>query len=191
MYVISSMLSLQADYVTDERALGIFQQMEDRIQSMALVHQKLYQSGNLSSIDLGDYIDDLVDLLLRSYKIHPNRIALIRKLESLYVLIDSAIPCGLIVNELISNALQHAFPEEAKGEIRVGLQKKGKTILLWVSDNGVGLPPEFDFRRTETLGLRTVLALGERQLKGTVEFRGEGGVTCQVQFQDTLYRARV
>jgi two-component sensor histidine kinase len=191
MYVISSMLSLQADYIKDEQAQDIFRQMDDRIQSMALVHQKLYQSNNLSSIDLQEYIEDLAELLLQSYKVHPNRISLRYKTESVTVLIDSAIPCGLILNELIANALQHAFPKDMKGEITIGLRKNGDTILLWVSDNGVGAPPELNFRQTDTLGLQTVLALGERQLKGAVEFSVNDGVTCQVRFQDTMYRARV
>jgi two-component sensor histidine kinase len=112
-------------------------------------------------------------------------------MESVTVLIDSAIPCGLIVNELISNALQHAFPEDMKGEIRIGLRKNGDNIELWVSDNGVGARPELNLRQIDTLGLQTVLALAERQLKGEVEFSVNDGVTCQVRFQDTMYRARV
>jgi PAS domain S-box-containing protein len=192
MQVICAMLELQADNVTDELALRVFRETENKIRSMALIHQMLYQSQNLSSIDLKEYLDELATLLLKSYKIHPGRIALTLDMESVPVLIDFATPCGLIVNELMSNALKYAFPGERKGKISLGLAKSAAGfITLRFSDDGVGLPPGFDLRRAETLGLQTVLALGERQLHGQVTFIQENGLTCQIRFQDTLYEARV
>ncbi len=192
MHVICSMLALRAAHVKDEYALSVLKEIEDRIQSMALVHQKLYQSQNLSSIDLKEYIGDLVALLMESYKSQTDRVSLVLDLENVPVLIDIAIPCGLILNELISNALRHAFPEDKKGAVKVRLRKReDNTILLQVSDDGIGVPPGFDFRQRQSLGLQTIFALAEYQLQGEVTFESGEGVSCQIQFQDTLYEPRI
>jgi two-component sensor histidine kinase len=115
MYVISAMLNLQSSYLEDERASRMFQEMDNKIQSMALVHEKLYQSQNLSSIDLKEYIRDLTRLLMRSYDVVPDKISLNLDLESVLVLIDTAVPCGLILNEVLSNTFKHAFPGDRTG----------------------------------------------------------------------------
>ena len=192
MQVICSMLALQSAYTQDEQVLKIFQETENRIKSMALVHQKLYQSENLSSVDLKVYINDLAELLVRSYRVESNRILLIFDMDSLPVLIDTAIPCGLILNELISNSLKYAFPGEMEGEIRIQLRKTGEgEIELQVSDNGVGIPEGFDFRKSETMGLQNVFAIVEHQLQGEVKFEVNNGITCQIRFKDTPSRKRV
>lgn len=192
MQVISSILALQAAQIEDRYVRDIFKEMETRIQSMALVHEKLCQAAKLSSIDLKEYISDLTTLLMRSYKTQPNRISLVLQADSVPVLIDTAVPCGLILNELVSNALKHAFPGKRKGQISVELTKKSdETIELRVADNGVGIPPNFDLRESNSLGLQTILALGERQLQGEVTFKTDNGLTCQITFQDTLYSIRV
>ncbi|MBN1873541.1 MAG: PAS domain-containing protein [Anaerolineae bacterium] len=192
MQVISAMLDLQAAHIEDKRVLTAFTELKNRIRAMALVHQKLYESQNLSSIDLGMYISDLLSLLIGSYQMLLNRISFILNVDSVMVLIDTAIPCGLILNELISNALKHAFPEGREGEIVIRLAKTENNVIVFsVSDNGVGVPEGFDFRHNNAFGLQTVFALAEHQLHGTVSFAVRHGVTCQVQFEDNLCQPRI
>ena len=167
MQVICSMLALQSQYTKDEQVLKIFEETENRIKSMALVHQKLYQSKNLSSIDLKDYISDFTDFLVKDHRVESNRISFIFDMDSVLVLIDTAIPCGLVLNELISNSLKHAFPGDMEGEIRIRLKKTEEgEIELRVSDNGVGVTKDFDFRQSDTLGVQTLIKhLSEKIVK--------------------------
>lgn len=183
MQMISSMLSLQSDFVTDRQVLDVFKDMENRIRSMALVHQRLYQSRNLSSIDLAEYLNELIGLLLQSYNAHPDLIKITLNAEPVTVLIDTAIPCGLIINELVSNSLKYAFPGNQVGEIIISLTRPAENdILLAVTDNGVGVAPDFDPRAMGKLGMQIVFALGEQQLGGKVSFELEHGFSCNVQF---------
>jgi PAS domain S-box-containing protein len=193
MQVIMAMLELQQLYANDDRVVQIMTDMRSRIQSMALVHQKLYQSGNLSSIDLGEYIRELAALLVDSYQVRPS-VRLSLDTQVIPVLIDVAIPCGLVLNELVSNAMKYAFPDGQEGEIRVSVlcDEQGK-IHLTVSDSGVGLAAGFDPRQEGRLGMQTLIALVEHQLQGQISFqsRPNAGVACQVVFQDPKYCARV
>ncbi len=183
MQMISSMLALQADFFHDQQVLSVFKDMENRIRSMALVHQRLYQSRNLSSIDLAEYLNELIGLLLQSYNARPDLIKILVNAEPTIVLIDTAIPCGLIVNELVSNALKYAFPDNREGEIIVSLTKPGENeIMLTVSDNGIGVLPDFDLRAKSKLGIQIVFTLGEQQLGGKVTFDLEHGFTSYVRF---------
>ncbi|MBP7736499.1 MAG: PAS domain S-box protein [Spirochaetes bacterium] len=192
MQVISSMLSLQLEYVKTGKIEEIFNEMENRIQSMSLVHKKLYQSQNLSSIDMGEYVIDLVDMLIKSYGIPHDRIGLNFDISGVNVLIDTAVPCGLIINELISNALKYAFPDGRKGEITIRLHRiEDGGIELTVADNGAGVPPGFDFRANGRMGLNIVFALTEYQLKGRAEFMSVKGTECVIRFKDTLFKPRV
>lgn len=192
MQVIRSMLSLQSSYIKDENVLKIFQETENRIQSMALVHHKLYQTKDLSNISLKEYISELGDILLESYSVQSDKVLIVSDMDDVSVLIDTAVPCGLIVNELISNSLKHAFPEDMKGEIRIRLCRTDQgEILIRISDNGVGVPEGFDFRETKTLGLETIFGIGEIQLEGEVIFDTSNGVACQIRFKDTSYEPRV
>ncbi len=192
MQVIRSMLVLQAAYSNNSQVQEIIKITENRIEAMALVHQKLYQSKDLSKINLQDYILDLIDLLMQSYGVSSEEISLKTDLEGVHVLIDTAIPCGLALNELITNTLKYAFPEKRKGEISVRLyREEGGTIQLQFSDNGIGVPELFDFRTQETLGLKTIMNIVEHQLQGKVHFENKQGVTCHIQFNDSLYEPRV
>jgi PAS domain S-box-containing protein len=168
LQVTSSLLRLQAAAIGDERGRAMFEETENRIRSMALVHEKLYQSSDLSRIDFGDYIRALGELLFRSSAINPANVAFEVTGSDIFLSIDAAVPCGLVVNELLSNALKHAFPAGRKGTILVQLEKREDgTIALQVRDDGVGLPPTFDFDRTETLGLRLVQGLVQ-QIDGKI-----------------------
>jgi PAS domain S-box-containing protein len=185
MQVISAMLSLQKSYSDNPLVERILTEMDNRIQSMAMVHQKLYQSRNLSSIDLGEFLTELALLLEQSLKVNPD-VNLVLDMDSVPVLIDLAIPCGLMLNELVSNALKYAFPLGTAGEIRVTLRMDAdSTIHLRVCDNGVGLPAGFQPRDDGRLGLQTLFALVEHQLQGTIEFTSGPGLTADMTFQNT------
>jgi PAS domain S-box-containing protein len=183
LQVTSSLLRLQAAAIGDDRARAMFEETENRIRSMALVHEKLYQSTNLSRIDFGDYIRTLGELLFRSSAINPDNVTLEVGGAVVFLSIEIAVPCGLIVNELLSNALKHAFPDDRPGVIRVHLRVEDDgTIGVSVRDDGVGLPAALDVERTETLGLRLVAGLVQ-QIEGrmTIE-RGAAGAGFNVVF---------
>ncbi|HHS14190.1 MAG TPA: response regulator [bacterium] len=193
MQVIMSMLSIQAGRMKNERLRAVVQESVNRIQTMALVHEKLYQSRSLSRINLDDYIRELAQLLVRTYNVSPGKIKLSFELDPIPALIDYAVPCGLILNELISNAFKYAFPKGQSGSVRVGLRRirEKKTIELTVSDNGIGLPHNYDYRSSSTFGLPIIVAIAEHQLQGKIEFQGEKGLTCRVVFRDDQYEERV
>jgi two-component sensor histidine kinase/CheY-like chemotaxis protein len=192
MQVISSILALQAADIEDEHIASLFRETQDRIQSMALAHQKLYQSHDLSKINLKEYLHDLVMLVMDSHKSLSHRVSLSVDMEDVFVLIDIAIPCGQVLNELISNVLKHAFRDGRDGKLSIRLHRVGQDgIELSVGDNGVGVPEGFDFKRKGRLGLQTVFGIVEHQLRGKVMFETDGGVACQISFEDTLYSRRV
>jgi len=182
--VISSLLNLQSDYIQDKQDREIFKASQNRIESMALIHEKLYQSKNLAQIELAEYIQDLVDNLLSSYEANLNTIALKINIDQVYLNLDAAIPCGLIINELVLNSFKHAFPAGNSGEIRIDfrVEKKNKYILT-ISDNGIGFPSNLDFRNTESLGLQLVNAL-TNQLGGNIELNGSAGAEFKITFEE-------
>jgi PAS domain S-box-containing protein len=190
MQVISAMLSLQKSYTDNPLVDRILTEMDNRIQSMALVHQKLYQSRNLSSIDLGDFLRELALLLEESMKVNPE-VTLDLDLESVPVLIDLAIPCGLLLNELVSNALKYAFPPGTQGEIKISLHQDAEQFIhLSVADNGIGLPASFNPREDGRLGLQTIFALVEHQLQGNITFTRGPGLSASMKFQNSSGQAR-
>ena len=129
---------------------------------------------------------------MRSYRAQSDRISLVLNMDSVFVLIDTAIPCGLLLNELISNALKYAFPGDRKGEVGLRLhQAEDGAITLQISDDGVGVPESFDFRKSDTLGLQTVFGIVEHQLQGEIMVTKGQGITWQIRFRDDLYSPRV
>lgn len=191
MQVISAMLDLQSSRYKNDIIKSIFKDMENRIRSMALVHEKLYQSRNLSSINLGDYIKELSELILKSFEVVPGKITPRFELEDIFVLMDTAVPCGLIINELLSNCFKHAFPGERTGEIKIRLQRTCDEIELEISDNGIGTSENFNFRTDGNLGIQSIIAISEQQLQGKIEFSGKTGSSCKINFKDSLYKSRV
>lgn len=181
MQVISSLLNLQSGYISDAQTLEIFQESQNRVRSMALIHEKLYRSKNLAEIDLGEYVNDLVTHLFRSYKADGKGVTLKVQAQDVYLGIDTAVPCGLIINELISNALKHAFPNNRQGEIRVELQKEQRQVCLCISDNGIGFPLDLDFHNTPSLGLQLVNTL-VGQLDGTIDLQNGQGTAFKIHF---------
>jgi PAS domain S-box-containing protein len=181
--VIHSLLKLQSRYVEEERYREMFNDSMGRIKSMATIHEKLYRSEDLAKINFSDYISDMTDSLYRSYELSPGKVTLKKDVEKVTLGIDASIPCGLIVNELISNALKYAFPEDRKGEIKLSLRMKGRDeIELTVSDDGVGIPEGLDYRKTDTLGLNLVRDL-VGQLGGIMELNREKGTEFQITFR--------
>jgi PAS domain S-box-containing protein len=179
--VISSLLSLQSRFVKDDTYVEMLREAQNRIRSMALIHEKLYQAENLASINFNEYITDLVNSLFRSYGVDTQHITFNIEVEHVDLGIDAAIPCGLIINELVSNALKYAFPD-GKGEVTVKMRSVDGTVQMTVSDDGVGMPETVDFTTTESLGLHLVAMLAEDQLGGKVVLDRNTGTAFHITF---------
>jgi PAS domain S-box-containing protein len=157
LQIVSSLLVLQAARIADPAMQDLLRDSQNRIHSMGLIHQTLYGSGHFESVDFEQFSETLLSALIRSYGTDPDRIAIRINVEPVHLPIDIAVPCGLVVNELITNALKHAFPDHASGEIRIALARQpGSEALLSVSDNGIGLPDHVDTNTTATIGLQLV-----------------------------------
>jgi two-component sensor histidine kinase len=181
LQVISSLLTLQSNQIKGKKNMEFFKDSQNRVKSMALIHEKLYQSHNLARINFKEYLSTLVNGLFRSYHTRSSNITLKLDVEDVSLEVDSAIPCGLIVNELVSNSLKYAFPDERKGEIRVALRSLNKkNIELVVSDNGIGIPDDFDVRKAESLGLHLVTILAEDQLDGEIKLSRDHGTEFRI-----------
>ncbi|HRD90416.1 MAG TPA: PAS domain S-box protein [Accumulibacter sp.] len=176
--VISSLFFLQSKTVPDERLVRILEESQDRVRSMAMVHESLYNSENLSQVDFADYAVELSSRLVASYSLGPDQIRLTTEVEPVQLNIDVAVPCGLILNEIVTNAVKHAFPGGRSGVIHLVLRCIGEDRCeLVVRDDGVGLPPGFDPAGGASLGVRLIRSLS-RQVDGVFEFRpGVGGGT--------------
>jgi len=185
LQVISSLLNLQALAIDDKQMLGVVQDIQNRIRSISLVHEKLYQSKDLSNINLRDYVRELTHALLRSYEGSKSRISFALDINDAIITLDTITTCGLIINELVSNSLKYAFPDSKEGEIRIALHAMdGNEIELRISDNGIGLPESVDFQNAQTLGLKLVRRLVEDQLMGRIEVKGEKRTDFVVTFKE-------
>jgi PAS domain S-box-containing protein len=197
LQIISSLLDLQREYVAGREPQEVFNEIKNRVKSMAIVHEKLYLSKDLSKVDFHDYLTTLIDNLYRSYSVSLAKITLKLEVENVSLGIDTAIPCGLIVNELITNALKYAFPGERTGEVEVVLRRMGGAVggegeyELMVKDNGVGIPQELDLEKAKTLGLHLVSTLVEHQLRGSIDLNREGGTQFFIRFNEVRYKKRI
>ena len=168
LQVVSSLLHLEAARITDPTVAEMLQVTQNRVRSMALIHQTLYQSKDFAHVDFHAFLQSFIPTLIQSYSIHPEEISLAFHVAEVRLPIDAAIPCGLIVNELISNALKHAFPDGRRGKITIEFkQQSGKDAILSVEDDGVGVPESFSFDDSGTLGMQLVYML-TGQLGGEV-----------------------
>lgn len=181
LQVVSSLLSLQSRGVQDDATRQLFKESQNRVQSMALIHEQLYQSKSLSAFDFPEYVRLLAGHLFRSYQVSASRIELDTNIANVQLGIDMAVPCGLIINELVSNALKHAFPGGSAGKIQVKLTGKRGTASLSIQDNGTGLPEEIGLLNSETLGLRLVRSL-VTQLEGEVRIERSQGTEIRIDF---------
>ncbi|MCK4830395.1 PAS domain S-box protein, partial [bacterium] len=182
MQIISSLLNLQSRYIKGKKALEMFKNSQARIRAMALVHERLYRSQDLARINFVEYVQDLVRQLFMSYGISTTKIKFNIRIKDVFLNINKAIPCSLIINELVSNSLKHAFPEGEKGKIDIDFcLGKDNKLLLKIRDNGIGLLDKIDFKNTKTLGLQLVTTLVE-QLNGTIEVDIKRGTTFKIRF---------
>ncbi|MCP5118184.1 MAG: sensor histidine kinase, partial [bacterium] len=186
LQVISSLLNLQAGNLGDPRALEMLKESQNRVRSMAMVHEQLHRSRNLSKINFGEYVRNLAASLFCSYGVESNRISLRLEIDDIAFGIDTAIPCGLIIQELVSNSLKHAFPDNRSGEIRIALSAgAGGGKVLSVEDDGVGLPANIKCDYTRSLGLRLVRILAE-QVDATFAYSKRNGTQFQIEIPETL-----
>jgi two-component sensor histidine kinase len=181
LQVIASLLHLQSDQLKDPEGLALVEDMQNRIKSMALVHESLYQTGDLARFNFAGYIESLSTHLVQSYRAETSHICLHTTLDELALDVDTAIPCGMLLNELLTNALKYAFPDGRAGDIHIVLRAEAGQVSLSVRDNGIGLPESLDVRNTESLGLQLVCLLTE-QLGGTMTLTREGGTAFAVSF---------
>ncbi|TNE56131.1 MAG: PAS domain S-box protein [Bacteroidetes bacterium] len=183
LQIISSILNLQTSYIEDERILEIMEESRHRIRSMAIIHESLYQTTNFSSINFKNYARELVRNLISSYQFNRGlNIDLVEEVEHVDLSLDQAIPCGLIINELITNSMKYAFNEVGNGSIYLGLKSDKEMLELVVGDDGVGLPDDFDIEATETLGLQLVITLVE-QLSGDIRLERKKGIKYFITFE--------
>lgn len=192
LQIISSLLTLQEFYVKeDPTAVNVLQESQNRVLSMAMIHEMLYQSKDLSQINFSDYLTSLLSNLFHTYGVD-NKINTVIKVDHIYLNVETSVPLGLIISELISNSLKYAFPElKDKNEISVGLHYQNEEFELIINDNGVGLPKNIDFRNLEsTLGLRLVKSL-VNQLDGSIELDRSHGTKFKIIFKELEYTKRI
>ncbi|WP_049559110.1 PAS domain S-box protein [Limnoraphis robusta] len=190
LYIISNLLDLQSDLVQDERLLAFFSDSQTRIQSMALIHEQLYQSTDLGQVNFGDYIHRLVDNLFFSLGDTQGLVKSIVDVEPIKINLETAIPCGLLINELITNSLKHAFPHGRSGEVYVELYKDLEQKLhLKVQDNGVGISSNLDWENLTSLGLKLVQILS-KQLRATLNRNFSQGTSFELIFAQLKYKSR-
>jgi PAS domain S-box-containing protein len=181
MQIISSLLRLQSRTIREPHLVEMFKESQNRIRSMALIHEKLYQTEDFASINFAQYIRSLLVHLFHTYKVNPNIVRMRTDVEDVFLDISKAIPCGLIINELVSNSLKHAFPSNRKGEIAVRLSSNLRKTKILISDSGVGLPKDIDLREPETLGLQLVSDL-VKQVDGKIRLERSEGTTFHISF---------
>jgi two-component sensor histidine kinase len=187
LQVICSLLRLQASYLDDGYAKWMFRNSEERVKCMALVHERLYRSGSMSRVNFRGYVEELVVELMRTYALEPSAIELVLDLEDIELSIDRAVPCGLIVNELVTNALKHAYASGRHGKLAISLRQVDSLVRLSVADDGPGLSEEIDLDDAKTLGLRVVHTLG-MQLGADVSIGRRFGTRFDVTFESERKR---
>lgn len=182
LQVISSLLKLQSRYIQDSRVTEMLKESQNRVMSMALVHEQLYQSKDLSKIDFADYIHNLAQNLFQAYEINAKAIKLETNIAPCFLNIDTAVPCGLIINEFVTNSLKYAFPEQNQGRIKIDFSfDDNRVCVLVVSDSGIGLPKDLDYKNSRTLGLRLVVSL-VKQIRGNIELLKTAGTVFRITF---------
>jgi two-component sensor histidine kinase len=181
LQMVASLLALQSSQITDLKAQRLFQDSQDRVRSLALLHDTLYQAGSLGQFNFAAYVKAISTQLLTTYATNTSAIRLSTQLDEVPLDLDAAIPCGLILNELLTNVLKHAFPNGQGGEVRLTLRAEADRVTLSLRDTGVGFPTDLDFRQTDSLGLQLVNLLTE-QLGGTLTLERGSGTTFTLSF---------
>ena len=186
LMVISSLLNLQSRYIKDKDTKNIFKESQNRAKSMAMIHENLYRSEDLKNLNFTEYIENLSNDLYQTYSMDKSLVKLVLNLENVTLDVETSIPLGLILNELLTNSLKHAFPEGAGGMIKVELKKHNGGYKLSVSDNGKGFPQDIDYRNTDTLGMLIVNSLTD-QIDGEIYLDRNKGTKFTVMFKEREY----
>jgi len=181
MAVIGSLLKMQSNSIEDEQIKEVLKESQSRINAMSAVHETLHGSKNLSEIDLKTYLSKITTSIFQTYSV-TNRVKLTTDINGIPIRIDQANPIGLVINELISNSLKYAFPDESKGEITVSMKKLDKELELIVMDDGVGISDGFDWKNSSSLGLKIVRTLVENQLDGSIDMESKNGTKFTIKF---------
>ncbi len=190
MQVITSLLRLHANRVTVQTALDAFADCQNRIRAMALVHETLFQSEDLSSVSCQEYLGKLVNDLSRAQRRSGGQVEVVLEVDEIPLHMDQAVPLGLIVNELVTNAFEHAFADQGPGKVRVAMGRIGSNDLeLVVSDDGVGLPEQGDIEKVSSMGLHLVARLAKDQLGGTFEPSTDAGARFLIRFKSKPSKA--
>jgi len=191
MQVISSLLNLQSKHVKNKENIEMFKESQNRIKSMSLVHEKLYESKDMASVNFKDYIQNLTNDMFRIHNVDINKVTLQTSIEVINLGIDTAIPCGLVINELLSNCFKHAFPKGKKGKINVIMHSVNiDEYELIVSDNGVSVPDKLNVGNAKTFGLKLITDLVENQLEGTLDLNRDKGTEFRIRFKEMTYKKR-
>lgn len=181
LQVISSILNLQSTFTTDESMLLALKESQNRIRSMATIHERLYRTKNFSNLNFSEYVKDLSESILASYELSNISVELVFSLDEVFLSLNAAIPCGLIINELITNSLKYAFINRNKGLIRIDLQKIEEDVILTIADDGIGIPDLEKIKSSETLGLSLVSTLVE-QIEGDLKIENRSGSMFKIKF---------
>ena len=190
LMIISSLLNLQSRHIKDKETVDILMESQNRARSMALIHEKLYQSSDLKRIDFGEYIESLSKELFHTYAANPSIIKIKSNVEPISLDINTAIPLGLIVNEIVTNSLKHAFPEGQEGEINIDFHPNNNYYEFTVKDNGIGFPTDLDFQNTNSLGLQMITSLTD-QIDGKIELNKGHGTEFKITFKEIKYKERI
>ena len=192
MQVVTSMLHLRAESLDNQQITEIFKEVENSILCMALLHQKLYESGDLSNLNLKEYIEGIVQILTNNLIQPSKQIDISVKGADIVILLDTAMPIGFIINEIVTNAIKHAFPNGRKGKIDITLNITPQNeIILAISDNGIGLPDNFDTNANKGFGMQIITDLVEYQLRGSISFKSNKGLYYQIVIKEEGYKARI
>lgn len=191
LQIISSLLNMQSEYITNPDIMEYFRISSSRVKSMALIHENLYRSDDLSKINFEKYVRQLSTHLFNVYGADASLIRLSIKISSIFLNIDTAIPCGLLINELLSNSLKHAFPNNGSGDIVIEMMTQNDhCYTLFVSDSGIGLPQNIDIKKLSSLGMKLVYTL-TNQLDGNIEYKINSGTKFIINFKDSNYKKRL
>ncbi len=192
LQVISSILNLQSSYVKDQNTLNILKESQNRIKSMAFIHESLYQTKDFSNINFSEYVINLSQNLIQTYSNSYSEVKLILDIQTIFLNLDLAIPTGLIINEIVSNAIKYAFPgkEDDENTITIKMNIEEENLKLIIADNGIGLPGHIDFRNTESLGLQLVITL-VNQLNGNIQVDNKNGTKYTIIFKNNQTKNRI
>ncbi|MGZ7117015.1 MAG: sensor histidine kinase [Methanobacterium sp.] len=190
LQLISSLLNLQIPYIDHEKSAELFIESQNRVRSIAMVHENLYKSKSLDKIDFTDYVKNITSTLFQAYNVKKQKVSFELKMDSLGLNIETCIPCGLIITEIVTNCIKHAFPNEMDGQIRLELIESNGKINLKIMDNGIGLPEDFNLEDPDSFGLQLVNLL-VNQIRGTIELKNEQGTEFIINFEELKYEKRI